>query len=148
MTTSAEPQRRPRTIRVAITGSPIGKGRPRFSRATARAFTPEKTRKYEAVLRLAAQETMGGNPPLEGPVLMTATATFTPPKSWSKTKRSAALAGELYPTKKPDADNILKALGDALNEVVFLDDKQIVVATISKRFGTVAQLEVEVREIA
>ena len=36
------------------------------------------------------------------------------------------LNGELLPAKKPDIDNIVKAVLDALNEVAYRDDTQAV----------------------
>ena len=53
------------------------------------------------------------------------TATFPVPASWPKSKREAAFAGRLPHIKPPDGDNVLKNI-DALNEVVWVDDKQIV----------------------
>lgn len=41
-------------------------------------------------------------------------------------KKTAMLSGELLPTKKPDIDNIVKAVLDALNEVAYRDDTQVV----------------------
>ena len=104
-------------VRIHLSGEPIGKGRPRFQRATGRTFTPERTRQYEGVLRLAAQEEMGHRSPLDGPLRVELYATFAVPKSWSKKRREAALAQREWPTKKPDADNLLKVI-DALNGVV------------------------------
>ena len=47
------------------------------------------------------------------------------PKSWSK-RQDAALAGTERPTTKPDADNVAKAIADACNGVVWVDDAQVV----------------------
>ena len=44
-------------IRIVMAGEPIGKGRPRFSRATGTVYTPEKTARYEERLAWAAQRT-------------------------------------------------------------------------------------------
>lgn len=121
-------------VEFMVTGPPKGKGRPRFTRATGHAYTPEATRNYEAVLRLVAQRAMEGRIPFAGPVRLEVTATFDVPASWSKRKRVAALGGLLLPTVKPDHDNIAK-LTDALNGVVWLDDKQIVESFICKVYG-------------
>ena len=56
------------------------------------------------------------------------------PKSWSKTKQQDALMHRVRPTTKPDADNVLKQL-DALNEVCWRDDSQIVEATVRKFYS-------------
>lgn len=134
-------------IVIELAGTPVGKGRPRFIRRTGHAYTPEKTRNYEGNLRLAAQDVMGGAKPLEGPLAVTVHALFPIPASWSKKKRSAALDGSMWPTSKPDPDNIMKGL-DALNEVVFRDDKQIVDARVIKSYSERPALRIEIVEIA
>ena len=134
-------------IVIELPGIPQGKGRPRFVRATGHAFTPAKTRSYESMLQGAALDVMNGTPPLEGPLEATVEAHFPVPASWSKSKRAAALLGVTRPTTKPDVDNLLKIL-DALNAVVFHDDKQIVVATISKHYSERPRLVVTVGRAA
>lgn len=42
---------------------------------------------------------------------------------------------ELYHTKKPDIDNLAKAVTDALKGIVYADDCQIVEAHIWKQYG-------------
>lgn len=121
-------------IVVELSGVPTGKGRPRFVRATGRAYTPGKTRSYEDNLRFAAQAAMAGRAPIEGPLSVSVLAIFPIADSWSGKKKRAALAGEIRPTTKPDADNLLKVL-DSFNEVVWKDDKQVVDATITKLYG-------------
>lgn len=134
----------PVTIRLA--GVPVGKGRARFVRATGHAFTPEKTRNYESALRVAAGEAMIGRTPIEGPLTVSVVAAFPVPASWSKKKQQAALANLVRPTGKPDADNLLKAL-DALNQIVFRDDAQIVEARVSKMYSDIPELIVIVRPL-
>jgi len=130
-------------ITIRLGGVPKGKGRPRFVRATGHAFTPAATRSYEAALRLAAQDVMGDRAPLSGPLRVIVAASFAIPRSWSKRKRLDALVGTLRPTVKPDLDNLLKCL-DALNGVVFDDDKQVVDATVLKTYADRPELTVQV----
>ena len=133
-------------IVITVPGQIRGKGRPRFVRATGRTYTPEATRSYEAVLKFAAVEAMAGRAPIEGPVRLLMVATFDVPTSWSKKKRIAALAGDIKPTKKPDADNVIK-LTDALNQVVWRDDAQVVECRLIKRYGNQAMLQVQVEAL-
>lgn len=123
------------TITIALAGEPRGKGRPQFSTRGGfpRAITPERTRTYEAALRYAAQETMAGRPPLDGPLKVEVFAWFAIPPSWSKKKRQAALAGAVRPTGKPDWENIAKVL-DAFNGVVWRDDSLVVEGHIRKGY--------------
>lgn len=41
---------------------------------------------------------------------------------------------KIYPTKKPDVDNIIKIIADALNGVAYNDDKQIVMCSCGKYY--------------
>lgn len=125
-----------------VPGAPIAKGRPRISTrgGTVRAFTPAKTVAYEGLIAMAAQSAMDGAAPYLGPVSVSVTATFPIPESWSAKKKAAAL----WHTGRPDGDNLLKAVGDGLNGVVWKDDSQVASARIIKCYGAVPGLTVEV----
>jgi Holliday junction resolvase RusA-like endonuclease len=58
------------------------------------------------------------------------------PPSWSKKKRSAALNNAVRPTGKPDIDNLIKTIGDALNGIMWRDDSQIVMLQARKFYAT------------
>lgn len=66
------------------------------------------------------------------------------PQSWPKRKQAAALAGTEYPTKKPDADNVIKAIFDALNGVVWHDDTRVVDMVVRKRYAAVPGVTKEI----
>lgn len=117
---------------VTIPGDPVGKGRPRVTTrgGFARAFTPEKTVRWEtsaaAMFRAAY---VGG--PLDEPVEVVVEAVGARPASKvpSPKKLAAApeLARRLWRLTKPDGDNVLKAVGDALVAGgVLRDDTRIV----------------------
>lgn len=134
------------TVAFVIPGTPVGKGRPRFARqgSFVRTFTPEKTASYENLVKVKAQEAMTGKTVFAGAVEVFIRIIVTPPASWSQKKQREALAGEIYPTTKPDWDNVGKGICDAMNEIVFKDDKQVVDARVTKRYGQVAMAAVEV----
>ena len=142
-------EREPATVAFVIPGTPVGKGRPRFSRqgAFVRTFTPEKTASYENLVKVKAEEAMAGRPAFEGAVSVVIWLYVTPPASWSQKKQRAALEGAIFPTSKPDIDNVLKGIMDACNEIVFKDDKQAVDVRVVKRYGQVARASVEVRAL-
>lgn len=140
-----------RTIVVALAGQPTGKGRPRFARTRTGktvAFTPERTRNYEAALRLAAQNAMAGEEILEGALAVHMVAYMAMPQYLMKSKKRQplALAGVIRPTTKPDIDNLTKTL-DALQGVVFRNDSQIVESTVSKVYSATPKLEIRIEEI-
>ena len=134
------------TVTFTVPGEPVGKGRARFARrgAFVSAYTPEKTVRYENMVGLAADLAMNGRPLFTGACSIKVEAYCSIPQSWSKKKRAAAMAGTLRPTTKPDLDNILKALGDAMNSVVFHDDKQIAEVAMGKFYADTPRLEVAV----
>lgn len=90
-----------------VPGEPVGKGRPRFTRQ-GRAYTPAKTAKYENLVSLAFQQMYPNHVPFENAVEMKMIAYFSIPKSWSKKKHQQAVLNQIFPTKKPDTDNIAK----------------------------------------
>jgi Holliday junction resolvase RusA-like endonuclease len=124
-------------IEFVVPGEPQGKGRARATR-TGRMYTPARTVAYESLVRIAAAAAMGQRSPMDGPVGVQIEATHTIPASWSKKRSQAALLGATRPTGRPDADNILKAIADGGNGVVWRDDKQIVDLSMVKRYGTYA----------
>ena len=66
------------------------------------------------------------------------------PKSWSKIKRAAALENKIRPVTKPDTDNILKIVKDALNGVLWKDYAQVVSDKIEKFYAQEPRLVVRV----
>lgn len=130
-------------IEIRMDGTPVGKGRPRFSRATGHTYTPEKTARFEERLAWTAQGVMAGRPLLDGPLAVSVFAFMDIPKSKPKRWREDALANRIHPTSKPDADNIAKML-DALNKVVWVDDSQIVYLAVHKRYSDRPRLEISV----
>jgi Holliday junction resolvase RusA-like endonuclease len=138
------------TISFNVPGAPVGKGRPKVSSRGgkfSRMYTPDKTASYEGVVALAAQQAMAGRDLIAGPVDVDMLMVLAVPASWSKKKQAAALAGEVYPTKKPDADNVIKAIFDGINGVVWVDDVQACDIHVRKRYGAVPCVRVDVKEI-
>ena len=109
-----------------VDGKPQGKQRPRFSRISKTVYTPTKTAKYEKQIAEAYTESGGKCTPADCYVSVSVSAFFPVPKSYSKKKREDCLERILRPDKKPDMDNILKVVLDALNKVAYEDDKQVV----------------------
>lgn len=134
------------TITFTIPGEPEGKGRPRFARvgSAVRTFTPEKTRAYEDRVRLAYRGAAHGMMFGDKPVMLTVTAYYATPSSASR-KRQDALIGKPC-AKKPDADNVLKAIADALNGVAYDDDKQVVVSVVEKRWEHYGRVDVAITD--
>lgn len=133
-------------VQFLVPGEPVGKGRPRIGRVGghARMFTPQKTASYEGLIALAGTEAMAGRTLLEGAVMVEMRIVLAIPQSMSKKRKAQAIAGELFPTKKPDMDNVIKAIYDGLNGVVWKDDVQVVDAFVRKRYGEVPGVHVRI----
>jgi Holliday junction resolvase RusA-like endonuclease len=135
-------------IMYIVYGEPVGKGRPRFAKRGnfVSTYTPQKTKTYEDEIRIMARAAMGSSEPLDTPVTVAIYIRVGIPASYSKQKRKDALAGTIKPTKKPDLDNIAKAFLDAMNEIVYLDDKQVVGLHVTKVYAETPAVEVMVTE--
>ncbi len=140
-------------ITLVLLGNPRGKLRPRFrafgkGKAKGHAYTDAKTREYEDNLYGVASRYMldHGMRLLEGPLVVEIDAWMSIPAGFSKKKKAAALACKVLPTVKPDFNNIAGPL-DALNGVVWVDDKQIVRGTVTKRYSDTPRLVVKIIEI-
>lgn len=129
-----------------VPGEPQGKGRARVGTIAgkARMFTPAKTVAYEGLVAHAAQEAMRGAAPIERPCRIELDVLCTVPASWSAKKRAQALAGAIRPAKKPDADNVLKAVCDGINGVIWRDDVQAVEGMWRKLYAETPGVRVRV----
>lgn len=134
----------------SVPGQPQSKGRPRVGKvgAHARLFTPAKTVAYEGLVALAARQAMDAQTLVEGPVAVVMTIMCQVPESWSKKKRGLAFTHQLRPTTKPDVDNVVKAVFDGLNGVVWRDDVQVVDLSLSKRYGPMPGVDVSIFSVA
>lgn len=103
------------------------------------------TAAYEETLALAGRLFMKSKPPTTNPVALLVHVFKPVPPSWSKRDQRAALLGGILPTSRPDWDNFGK-ITDALNEIVWRDDSQVVDGRVIKRYSERPGLRIEVRE--
>jgi Holliday junction resolvase RusA-like endonuclease len=124
-----------------IPGQPQGKLRARtFYHKQAKrivSMTPEKTENYESLIRYAYSDKYRNEPLIDSETRIIIRAVFPVPASTSKKMRGLMLAGEIAPTKKPDADNIMKVVCDALNGIAYTDDARIVTVLLEKEYGEI-----------
>jgi len=136
---------------VVIPGEPVGKGRPKFStfNGHAVAYTPKKTVSYENLVKLSYQQQCSNEIPFEKgvPLFAEITAYFSIPKSASKKKTADMVMHKIRPTKKPDTDNIAKAVLDALNGIAYYDDSQIVALMVRKLYNEYPKVIVSIEEV-
>ena len=117
-----------------VPGKPQGKGRPRVTvrGGYGHAYTPKRTREYEEAVR--QEFFLAGGILLEGPVRATVIAFYPIPKHAHGDKRADMEAGKILPERKPDLDNIVKTILDALNGTAFRDDSSVVEIWSWKRY--------------
>lgn len=121
-------------IRLVIPGQPIGKGRPRIGtfRGHGRAFTPQKTVRWEDAAVVAIRSAVG-SPMLSSPLRLDIVAVFDRPKRMLAKKWQNRR--ELH-ISKPDKDNVEKIVADALQKAgVIRDDCLICDGSTSKRYA-------------
>ena len=119
-------------ISFTVPGQPVGKARARVTRHGT--YTPATTVGYEERIIVAARSVDRPALAPEGAaVRLSILFRFAMPKSWSKTKRDC-LSHNRH-TQKPDLDNLLKAVKDALNGVCYFDDAQVAVVYALKTWS-------------
>lgn len=124
-------------VRFTVEGKVLGMPRPRVNRNGV-VWTPAKFNEYRR--KIQAAYIAAGGEKLEGPVSVKIRTFRAMPKSRPKKLEAEE---DIF---KPDADNILKMVLDALNGVAFEDDRQVVRVICSKmpRERRGEYLEVEV----
>jgi Holliday junction resolvase RusA-like endonuclease len=132
----------PDVVVVTVDGAPIAKGRPRVTTRGrfARVYTPQKTRRYEDLIRCEAVAVMRDRKPVTDAVLLSVTAYVPIPASMSRKKRADAIDGILKPTTRPDSDNYAKAALDGCNGILFKDDSQVTDLIVRKRYSAQPRL--------
>ncbi len=116
-----------------VPGKPVGKARPRLGRG-GRVYTPAATTKAERAVANAWRAQVGIIH--TGPVHVTLAIAFAVPKSIAKAERARRLEAGWH-THKPDIDNVVKLVLDALNGVAYDDDTQVVSISTTKRWAAV-----------
>lgn len=135
-------------INFTVMGEPKGKGRPRFCRNTGHAITPKDTVNYETLVKMEYTQACGEQMfPDDAMLDMRIKAYYSIPKSASKKRHAAMLGGDIRPTKKPDMDNVIKIIADALNKIAYRDDTQIVDCQVRKFYSEKPRVEVMIQTI-
>lgn len=138
-------------IAFTIPGAPQGKARARTCR-NGHTYTPDNTVLYENLVKTEFLRQCGRGQRIRSDdtrraISMQITAVYPVPASYPKRDKAAALAGDLLPTKKPDADNVAKVIADALNGLAYDDDAQITDLSVLKRYGEEPEVRVKLRPV-
>lgn len=138
---------RPALLTFVVPGQPVAKGRPRATSigGHARMFTPAKTRTYEALVQHRAtvaredaswlMEDAGHPFPWAGPLRVELVAVFRRP---GRLFRKKDPAGRIHHDKRPDLDNVAKAILDGMDKAgVWGDDAQVAELEPKKVYGAI-----------
>ena len=137
-------------------GEPVGKGRPRVtarrgkgkdSAIYALAYTPKRTKEFEDNIRFEFMANCCEKMPVypkDVPLKVEMVFAFSIPRSWTKKKKEEARLGLVHKTTKPDADNVAKAVLDALVGLAMEDDSQVTVLMMEKIYSEEPYVEVKI----
>ena len=131
-----------------IPGEPRGKGRPRFSSASRSTHTDSETAAYERKVAAYYRKAHGAHQAPEGNFVdVDIVAYLGIPASATKKAKAEMAAHKILPSRKPDADNIIKIILDALNGVAYKDDAWVHRACCVKFYSIEPRVEVQIREV-
>ena len=140
-------------IEFTVYGNPVGKGRPRGTvmGKHVHMYTPQKTRDYEEIVR--TEYIKQCNKRFDDVALYMGVRAFYPiPKTINRHKVTIGQAEqmrnmEIYPMQKPDIDNVIKSITDALLNIAYSDDKQIVSISAQKYYSDTPRVEITISEV-
>ena len=127
-------------IRIVIPGVPVARKAHRkvkLANGKSAISRNEKDASFQNLVMLHAGRAMAGRAPFDEPVFVEYMFIFPAPQSLRKRERERIAAGELlvYAPERHDGDNLMKEIGDALNNIVFTDDHLITDWAGRKRIG-------------
>ena len=129
-----------------VPGKVIGKGRPRLNSYTGVVYTPTKTKDYESLVEQYFLLKYPRFKTLEGRIKVSIIAYFSIPKATKKSDIKEMLDNNISPTKKPDIDNIVKAVLDSMNKFAFKDDNQITKLEVEKKYALEDKIYIKIEE--
>ena len=140
-----------RSITLIIPGPPIAKKRPRFYRKGnfVGTYKDDKEQTEEGRFLFHISQQFNG-PMFEGALVLVLGFYMPIRNNDIRTKKlKADMDARLIPhTKKPDVDNLEKFVLDALNNIVWRDDRAIIDVRKFKQFSDRPRTEIMVREWA
>lgn len=128
-----------------VPGDPRGKGRPRFTKS-GHTYTDSETRAYEEKIIAYYRKSFGGYRwPDEAFIRVKVIAHYQIPKRATKAAIASMQARKLFPSRKPDIDNVLKIVLDALNGVAYKDDSRVVSVEAEKVYSFEPKVVIEIQ---
>lgn len=131
---------------IEVPGKPTPKQGGRSARLTTGQtihYQPEKVRNYAAFVSMCAREAMNGAEPWTGPVHRTVHVLRCMPKAWSKKRRLRHNPC----TTTPDLSRICENIDDALQGIVYQNDRQITSNSARKEYSDVDKVVIIVQRL-
>lgn len=134
------------TYNITIYEEPLGKPRPRFKydvKFQVYSFQEDaKKRKFRNLIK--EDELIKFKYDLVcTPCIVLYNAYFHPPKGFNRYDILLAETGLIRPMNKPDWDNIGKNYSDLYNESIWIDDTNVISATVNKYYSILPRVEIE-----
>lgn len=131
----------------SVLGKVKGKQRPKVAMrgGYAHAYTPPQTVDYETYIKQCYLDLHHDKEPMQGALRIVVSCYYRIPKSFSNIKRQEARIGNIAPIVKPDLDNVIKVICDALNTIAYHDDNQICQMSIEKHYEILEGMHIELR---
>lgn len=129
-----------------VYGDPVPQGRPRLCGRGrfARAYDPPKSKAYKQLIKDCIKHPKDVT---DVPLMFELMIYRRIPSSTRKKDKQDMLDGVLLPIKKPDVDNVLKGVMDALTGIVWFDDNQVCDVICRKRYSNNPRIEFKVYDI-
>lgn len=136
-------------MKLVINEPPIPQSRPRFDSRNKRAYEKSNIKSYKQRIGYAARKEF--KKPIERDIPLEINMKFYMPipQYLSKIKKNRLMLEKevKYVTKKPDIDNLLKAILDGLNGIAYFDDGQVVKLSVEKVYSFNPRTEIEIKVI-
>lgn len=124
----------PATVTLDVRGTPVPQGNHKAFKVGGHIKITDKAggglTAWRHAIATEARAAMGDMPCLTGPLWAIVVFRLARPASAPKRRRTWPIG-----QRSGDADKLLRAVGDALSGVVYLDDAQLVSVAVSKDYG-------------
>lgn len=131
----------------SVPGAPVGKARARTGNG--RHYTPKKTRDYEELVFACFKEAHPNfeTIPAGTPIAIRITVYYPIAKSDSKKVKAEKLSAKRLPIIKPDIDNVVKAILDALQGEggAYTNDSQVCCIFAQKFYSEHPHVDAEIK---
>lgn len=142
-------------VKFNVFGKPRGKQRPRLCSVGGRniVYTPKQTIGYEKLIKASYMATNRIFFEKDIPIEVNILAYCGEAPQQIRKKDVCENIGKIarnekyWATKKPDSDNIIKIVLDALNKVAFYDDAQVSKICFEKRYSKMPRLEITIQNL-